>query len=509
MTFARAVAGLIGVAAVVAVGIASAQTVKTAPTSATLYKNGLAWVSEEGRGKSEEEWVEMAIHSNPVYGTLRVSAGDDAQVVELVGDPPEFPRLGDLLGGSGKGRMITVDWEGGAVEGEFLGTLLPGSGETNPLVVLKTAAGTTYVPSNRIRKIDVEGGKGPALTGASAPRIRVKLSGGEDGTTHQFQATYLTRSLGWSPAYQLDLSEDDTGRLAMDAVIINDALDLASTQVRFATGEASFPLMHLDSPLVSGDETPEEIMAQVMGDVRRPAYRGAMQAQMYNDIDAQQYQYVGPSDVAASTAQGEETFLYGPKELSLKKGERSLVPLGSGKVKARLVYYWEAPANTSSRDQSGVRLAALIGNAFTFPLTTGPILVTQAGRPLGQGVVKYTRPGGDALVPMSLASSVQCTAEEEESDRSASSVRVGRLRYVKVTVSGTLSVRNMKDRNVTIIIEKNLYGKVVSTTRDGKVEERLLSPFDPNPESGIKWTLDVDKGAETKVRYVYETLVSD
>jgi hypothetical protein len=486
---------------------AAAQTVKTGPTGAILYKGGLAWVEEEGRGKTDGEWAELPLHSVPVNGTLTVRAGDDLVVAELVGQPAVAAQLPDMLGG-GKGDTVTVYYDGGSAVGRFAGSTVAGS-DLGPLVPLAGQSGVTYVPVSRIVKI--EGPLPPEKPSLVRPgNVRVRVTGGDEEAPHVFSATYLTAGLGWAPSYVLELSDDESGKLRMDAVVVNDAMDLGSVQVRFATGEASFPFSEVRSPLLDASVTADEISAAAVSGTARARYPQYGQAQMYNDIRAQQYQSVRPDVPAEATAgPSEETHLYGPRELSLKKGQRAVLPIGSAKVKARPVYYWEAPANTSGREQSGVRLAALLTNGMGFPLTTGPVLVTQQGRPLGQGVIKYTHVGAEALVQMSQASSVLATSEEEETDRSNAAVRVGAGRYYKVSVAGRMTIRNQKDRKVTVILEREIWGKVVSTTNDGKVEERLLSPYEANPQSRVRWTVDVERGAEAKIRYSYETLVSD
>jgi hypothetical protein len=319
----------------------------------------------------------------------------------------------------------------------------------------------------------------------------------------------MTSGLGWSPAYLLDMSGGDKGDLILNAIVVNDALDLQSVKVQFATGEASFPFSYLASPLFDTGITTAEIMRAVMAFVDQGPYtwRGSRYDNSMNMMQAQQMMAPPPPGGEVILAH-EETWLYGPAEVSLARGERMILPLGKGSIPAKLVYYWEVP-NPPSADASvnTVRLAAALTNTLDFPLTTGPMLITKDGRPLGQGAIRYTHQGEKTIVPFSLGSGVLCSGFEQEAGRDRASLRLGDTKYDKVSIKGTLQIRNALARDATVHVKRELSGKLRTASDDGKVEERLASAWDPNPTSTVRWVLEVGKGATREISYQYDYFV--
>jgi len=492
---------------------AEAQTFDSTPTTVIFYKNGLAWVTEEGRTKPDREWLETKVHSVPVMGTLKVAPKGDVRVAEMKampGDQAAAFQVLEALASRTTGERIFVQALGRNLSGEFLG-LSHGGLSTEPMLVLQAKDGTIFIPVSRIEQISTNLTTGQLDLETHQPEtgLRLRLSARRDEV--HIISSYLTRGLGWIPSYQLKLKDRDKGELAMNAVVVNNALDLLSVSMQFATGEAAFPLRHVDSPLFFSGTTPEQVMDLIMGHVRggvdmldfdnNPVYN------TMNYMPAQQMVSAGPG-MDQPRSSGEETHLYGPQTLSLKRGERATVPLGRREVPAKFVYLWKAPQNISEQtEQNTVWLTAQIVNKLPFPLTTGGVLVTRNGRPVGQGFVTYTHKGGEALVPISIASSVVARAGEQEVDREKSAARFRGLRYDKVVVKGTLHVENLQNHPVTVRIEKPVTGRVKKTSHGGTSVEQFVSAYDPNPRTDITWTLDVKAGEQAKIEYRYEYLV--
>ena len=485
---------------------AIAQEFKSSPTSVVLYKNGLSWIVEEGRGETETEWTGTSVHSVPLLGTLGVSPRSETRVLEVKGNPrvsagdaSTLPAVMRVRGD----KQLWIRSDGGTKTGRFAGIVNVGSGG-NPAVSLETKDGVLLIPVDRIEQIEMQPeGKAEPVTGDR--RVRIKLQG--KGEKFHLALTYMTGGIGWIPSYRLEMGQGDQGKLTMNALVINNALDLAAVDTQFATGESTFPFKYLASPLFDAGSATEGIMRAVMNQAGDGATGGGSgRYQAMNRLPAQSM-FLDSSDDARDVLPSEETYLYGPAELTLARGERTMLPLGGGKVPARLIYSWKVPLSLGDQERgTDAWLAALVTNKLGFPLTTGPILITKSGRPLGQGVVNYTHKGGEAVVPISIASAVLCKAEEKEEDRSNTSLKFMGSRWTKVKVQGTLTINNRRGRDITIRVEKPIMGKVTAASKAGKVDEQIASTRDPNPRSSIRWTVDVKKGKEVKLTYEYEAL---
>ncbi len=486
---------------------ALAQKYDSAPTSAILFKNDLAWVVEEGRGKTDSEWVSTRLHGRPVVGTLRLTPVTDTRVLELKTLPNGIGGRSPILSAfesAAVGSKVSVFTAGKALEGRFLG-LSVGTVASEALLSLDVDGTLTLVPASRIERFETEAPTIPPGTGDDRLKLRISPKEGN----FQIRASYLTGGLGWIPVYQLDLAARDTGQLSLDAIVVNDAMSFDSASIQFATGEATFPMRDVTSPLFDPTVSAEQTMRTVLGGVDNAMRHVDMDN---NPVYAQMnyVQAVVPNRFQATPTpqSGEETHLYGPVELTLKKGERSRVGLGSGEVPADLIYYWKVPENVATQpERNDVWLAARVTNRLSFPLTTGTVLVTRSGRPVGQGFFTYTHVGGEAVVPISIASSVLASPWEQEEERDRNTVNFRGARYDKVRIKGTLSLRNLQDKPVTVRVEKAVSGKLTASTGSPASDERFVSAYDPNPKTTLRWTVEVKAGEKQDLEYAYETFV--
>ena len=488
-----------------------AQSFRSTPTKAILYKNGLGWVTEEGRGEHESDAVSTMLHGIPVVGSLRVVPAGDVTVMEIKSDPGlggQSATTIDALQEVAKGQTLFVLVGDRSISGKMLGISYSLTGH-EPMLMLEQKDGTVMIPLKSVEKLETRATSQDISPWkrTEKPVLRMRLSQ-KEGEFH-INSSYLTRNLGWTPTYQLDMGDED-GHLTMSAVVVNNSLDLASVDVQFATGEAAFPLRWMDSPLFAPGTSPEQVMDAVMGNADMGYMNDIDNNPVYNQMNyvpAQQMISPNPG-VAVTRSSGEETHLYGPIKLTLASGERAIVPVGSGKVPAKFVYYWKIPqAVDANTGKNSVWLAAKVVNKLGFPLTTGAMLVTRKERPVGQGFVTYTHEGGEALVPISISSSVLASAGEREADRDKSAVSFRGGSYDRVTVRGTLTVENLQERPVTMRIEKAIHGKVVKASNNAKWSQQFVSAYDPNPTSAINWDLKLKAGDKLEVSYRYQFLV--
>jgi len=485
---------------------ALAQKFESAPTSAILFKNNLAWIVEEGRGKTDSEWISTRLHGKPVVGTLRLTPVTETRVLELKSLPAlsggRSPLLAAFENGA-VGTKVSVTAAGKTLEGKFLG-LSAGTITTEPVLSLDVDGTLVLVPASKIERFETA----LPTVAVGDDRLRLRISPKEGN--FQIRSSYLAGGIGWVPVYQLDLGQKESAQLTLDAIVVNDAMDFDSASLQFATGEATFPMRDVTSPLFDPAVDADSTMRTVLGGVdnamrnvdvdNNPVY-----AQSMNRVQALVPSRFQPQPTLQS---GEETHLYGPVELSLKKGERSRIALGSGEVPAGLIYYWKVPEDVATpQDRNDVWLAARLTNKLPFPLTTGTVLVTRSGRPVGQGFFTYTHVGGEAVVPISVASSVLASPWEQEEERDRNTVNFRGARYDKVRIKGTLSLRNLQDKPVTIRVEKSVSGKVTVTSDSPASDERFVSAYDPNPRTTLRWTVDVKAGDKRDLDYTYETFV--
>lgn len=488
-------------------GGARAQSFESTPTRAVLFKNGLGWITEEGRGKGEGEWMTTTLHGHPLLGTLAVASRTAGSLLEVKAIPPRvFQPLGNLPQATRTiSGQVEVTASGRTITGRLAGvTTLVG---TEPLLVVDANQGTQLLPFSKVERVTAAR-KPEELGLASAeaiPSLQVRV--GKKEEVFHLVSTYLSRGIGWMPTYRLVLNEGGKGTLSLTAEVVNDALDLASVEVHFATGEGVFLFSRTDSPLFSDTVQPATVMDAVVEGLNLNVNKWVSNNPASYDV-TQTQEVTRPTQEQGVVPPGEETYLYGPVQLSLKKGERVLVPLATASVPAGLIYYWKVPLHVDQPpENNNVLLSVMLVNETPFPLTTGPLLVLHQGHPVGQGIITYTHAGEEALIPIAVGSTLTGIVSEWEVDRAKSTATFRGTRYDKVTMKGALKLKNTKKENIKARIEKPVLGKVISVSRSGKSTEQFLSPYDPNPKSNIVWSLELKGGETAQLEYCYDLLV--
>jgi hypothetical protein len=185
-----------------------------------------------------------------------------------------------------------------------------------------------------------------------------------------------------------------------------------------------------------------------------------------------------------------------------------MLPLGHKEIPASFVYYYKAPRELQSAPpRNDVWLAARLVNELSFPLTTGPLLVTRKEKPVGQGFVTYTHEGGEAVVPISIASTVLASVVEQEAGRKKGAHTFRGMRWDEVTLKGTIALENLQSKGVTVRVEKPLSGTPGKLSNEGKSQVLFVSAWDPNPQSAATWTVALKPGEKSEITYHYSVFV--
>ncbi|MBW1811825.1 MAG: hypothetical protein JRJ87_26795, partial [Deltaproteobacteria bacterium] len=139
-------------------------------------------------------------------------------------------------------------------------------------------------------------------------------------------------------------------------------------------------------------------------------------------------------------------------------------------------------------------------NTSGLPWTTGPALLMQNGRPLGQDLLSFTPPKTDVRLPVTAAVSVRGTTSEKELGRTKGAEKYGSYNYTRINNRKTFKVVNSLDRSIRLIITADLNGKCTATSKGGKIEyagqhprQRNANPLQ-NLHSRIVWELKIPAG---------------
>jgi hypothetical protein len=167
-----------------------------------------------------------------------------------------------------------------------------------------------------------------------------------------------------------------------------------------------------------------------------------------------------------------------------------------GDLPCRSLFVWNADAGQD------VYHYIILKNSLTSPLTTGPVMVLDQGRPISQDQINYTSIGGECRVKLTIAGDVRAEAGETEIDRKPQETIMGET-YIQVVSEGKLTVFNRKKEAVDVELTRGAPGKVLEASDDGQVKSRTKVEDGLNPQSSLKWTIRVEPGKDRAVTYKY------
>ena len=205
-------------------------------------------------------------------------------------------------------------------------------------------------------------------------------------------------------------------------------------------------------------------------------------------------------------------FVYDVGLVTLKKNESTVVPVTRGTFPIDRLYRWEpGPAKEKQAwHRRRFRSVAVqirdrvweyvrLRNKSRLPLTTGPVMILQAGQLLAQDVLRYTPPGGKSEIPVNVAANVLSSQVKSELSRRARAKRIRYRWYTEVHYKVDLKIVNHERKAVKIKIRKRITGCV--TSAPGAKRRQSGRGGAINPTSVLTYDVTVPAGKTWKARF--------
>jgi hypothetical protein len=194
---------------------------------------------------------------------------------------------------------------------------------------------------------------------------------------------------------------------------------------------------------------------------------------------------VGP-EVASSEAD-QDLYVFTVKRVTLKKGERMVLPVAEYELGYRDVYVLDLPfappmeVRANANDAQQQQLARLLSaphfvhvlrltNSGHEPLTTAPALISSGDRVLGQGMMSYTAPGAECDLGLTTAVDIKVAKSDKETGRVPGALTVDGSAYLRVDLNGSIAITNRRDQPVDIEVKRSILGHAETAGQAGKVE---------------------------------------
>lgn len=376
--------------------------------------------------------------------------------------------------------------------------LLVKSGESlpGPVGEVKLAEGTRVVPLERIQDVRI---LSKLKTKATSEEFRNLLTlqldwaGGKPGKTAEVGMAYLQKGVRWIPNYRVELDGKGKAVVKLQATLLNELTDLDNVTMHLVVGVPSFMFKDTTDPIALN-----QVVAQLSSHFDHSARTGhafsnAMMTQVARMNEVRQHQEpAAPAGVdlgpdVAGAGKNEDLFIFTLKNVTLKKGQRMVVPVSEFTLDYKDVFTLEVPfapppeVYRQIRQNQQAELARLLNapklvhkvrlfNKSGQPLTTAPALLVRDGRLLAQGMMTYTSNGAASDLTLTTAVDVKVSKTEKETRRTPAAARWEGTNLQRVDLAGTLSLTNHRQQAVEVEIVRYVLGNANGAGQDGKSE---------------------------------------
>ncbi len=381
-------------------------------------------------------------------------------------------------------------------------TGLPNSGDRLPekgtVVLLETEAGTRAVPFDRILDLTFQDAPRPQSAGEEFRNLLtldLEWEGGKAATQAAVGMSYLQKGLRWIPNYKVDLDGKGGATIQLEATLINEIADMTDVTANLVVGVPTFAFENMVDPIslqqavarlspyfdqnaLSAARLSNAIMTQVAAPASEEG-RAATGLEAPPDL--------GPE--IAGVQKNEDLFVYTVRHISLRKGQRMVLPVHEITLQYKDIYTVEIPfaippeirrEEMRLNDAQQRELARLLrepkalhvvrlSNRSDYPLTTAPALIMREGRVLAQGLMTYTAIGADGDLPITQAVELAVRKQDKEVGRVPNAETWQGREYGRVDLAGNITITNRRDEPAELEVVRYTLGNVTEAA-GGRME---------------------------------------
>ena len=527
---------------------------KTRVKTIAAFKNGLGFVFRSGQTRLRDGWARTESFPPGALGSFWIGSTGRSSVVELVSykgrqsEPMPAITLGELMAAN-IGKPATVSYAMGNETRRATGVILSvpddrkasmdvadaviygsarlgGAAENGrgEIVMLETDGGIVAINKSSIQSLELRAGaqmKTSLSRETSATKFRLE----GNPASAEIGLAYLEKGILWSPSYRVDIRNEKEADISLDSVLVNDVEDLDDAEVSFVVGYPNFMYADVVSPLSTSQSVAAFIQSMTMdrrGEAGRMGGNMVMSQSLFNNGDfsgnaRNESPYTITRSMPGETS--EDLYFYRQPHVTMKKGDRVRFTVLSGKVAYQHRYQWDVP-DSMNVDQRGMRQnepnrneeearqiwhVLRLKNSMSQPWTTAPAFTVNGALPMAQDILRYTPPGGENNLKLTVATDVR--GEIQQSEVSRRPLNLEGRSFEEIVVNGKLTVTNLKATPIRITVKKSLTGTVMEAGQAGQVTKMARQLTGMNPSSEIQWEVELDKGAEKELSYQYKTLV--
>jgi hypothetical protein len=516
----------------VAMGTHAADVVKAEDLpvkEVTVFKDGHAFVLHEGLVSVDQNGeVQMDYLPRAVLGTFWVAPMDGKAKLQsvvsgakIVTESRTALTTADLIEANAGKRIRVKDIQSNQFyEGTIVGvpeqtseelarTGVPGASPQLPVkgqvVLLKVAEGVKVIPltSPSLQEVTFLDEPTRTLDREEFRNIMtLKFAPECAGKSIRIGMAYVQRGVRWIPSYRIEIDGKGKAKVALQGTVINELKDLHDAKVHLVIGVPSFMFKDTVDP-ISMQETVAQLGAAFGNAPASQSQYFFNNAIMSQQARMSEYRGDGGRPAGGETidlgpevkgsAANEDLFVFAVDHVTLKKGQRMVMPVASYELTYDDVYKLDLPfappmeAMRNFNNEQQVEMAKLMSgpkvkhiirmkNTASQPITTAPAMISKDGQVMGQGMTTYTAPGGRCDVELTVAIEVSASRSDTETGRTPNAISINGNAFEKVDLAGKITIINRKKQAVEVEVARSVLGKVSKAGQDGAITQ--LGPQD-------------------------------
>jgi len=483
----------------------------------TIFKDGHAFVLHEGKMPTDTDGnVTIDYLPRPIIGTFwAYSADASAKLTAVVSHKRVVPvkrtalTIPELIEGNIGAKVRITEAGLAAYETTIVGIPTrsteelssaepPGSPEKLPqrgdIVLLKFEGGIKAIPISRIQEVTFIDEPKLQLAGEQfRDMMTLKLDWGRRKPEPDVEVgmVYVQRGIRWIPNYRIDIDGKGNATIKLQATIINELADVEDVKAHLVIGVPKFAFENTPDP-ISLQQTVAQLSRHFRPD-SQAAYafsnmimtQATMPAPRVDVPDSGGMLDLGP-DVAGS-GKNEDLYIFTLEHVTLKKGQRMVVPVAEYELKYRDVFVLDLPfgpppeVRQNLNNEQQARLAQLyhspkvmhkirLANNAKCPLTTAPAMILRQGSIIAQGMMTYTAIGASSDLELTAAVDIAVEKLDNETERVPDAAKWDNNTYARSNLTGTITLTNRRSDTVSLEIRRSILGQIDSASHEGSIE---------------------------------------
>jgi hypothetical protein len=428
----------------------------------------------------------------------------------------------------------------------------PAQPEVGNIMVVQTAEGHRAIPLDAVQEVtflEQPQVKIPREEEQNVLSLQLQWKDGKPAPAARVGMVYLQKGIRWIPSYKLDLDGKGRARVKLQATLINEMIDLDNVTMNLVIGVPHFTFKETLDPISLGQAAAQLSVHFQEGSQTAFAFSNAIQTQVARmgeqraaapagsaGVDA------GPGEEFSDGNKREDLYVFTVPGVSLKKGERMVVPVIEFELPYEDVFTVKLPVsppremlqqlnNDQQKELARMLHApkavhqARLTNRSDYPLTTAPALLMRDGQLLGQSMMTYTPVGGQVDVEMTAAVDITVSKQEAETNRTPNAANWAGKAFDRIDLEGKIQLRNFADKPVKLEVVRFVLGVIDTAGQDGVISRLNVREdawelgtdfptwwswygwpygwFQLNGMGRARWQLDLPAGQETTLEYTW------